>query len=153
MLVLLHQVAQAQRVALVQVEVDVDRLELLEGREQRRTVRADDVARIHLPRADPPGERRGDLRVSEVDLRELELRLGLVALADPVLDRRPGRRVLLHHRFLAVELRLGADERGLVQLDLLDVRRLLDDEEDLALLHDVAVLEVDRLEEPRTRGP
>ncbi len=141
-----HLLAQVQRVALVQVEVDVDRVELLDGREHRGPAGAHEVARVHLPRAEPALERRPDLRVSEVDLRELELRLGLIPLADPALDGRLRRRVLLHHRLLAVELQLRADESGLVQLDLRLVGRLLDDEEEVPLRHHGAVLEVDRLE-------
>src|SRR4029077_2511555 len=76
--VLLHQVAQVQGVPLVEIEADVDRLELLDGREQSRSAGADDVAGIHLPGSDAAGERRDDLRVAEVDLGELELRLRLV---------------------------------------------------------------------------
>ena len=106
----------------------------------------DEVPRIHLAGAQPALERGPDLRVAEIDLRQLELRLRLVALADPALHGRLGGRVLLHHGLLPVELELRSREGGLVELDLGRVRRLLDDEEQLPFRHDGAVLEVHGLE-------
>ena len=121
-------------------------MELLDRRQDGRAARADEVARIHLARAQPALERRPDLRVAEIDLRQLELRLRLVALADPVLHGRLGGGVLLHHGLLSVELELRSREGGLVELDLSLVRRLFDHEQQLAFRHDGSIFEVHGLE-------
>ena len=75
---LAHRLPHLKRVALVEVEVDVNRQQLIERRELGRAARADKIARVDQTLADAPGERRGNASVTEIDLGQLDLRLGLV---------------------------------------------------------------------------
>ncbi len=118
------------------------------------------VAGIDLMAADPTIERRHDPCVAEVDLSDLEVGVGLVhrglsgvALRLPVLHLRLRGRLLLDQSLLTLVLRSRLRERCLLLLDRslgqLDVGFIglgLDHEQQIALLHDGAIFEVDRLE-------
>ena len=152
--------AQAQHVLLVDVEVDVDRRQLVDRGELGGRARPDQIAGIDLTAPDPAIERRHDPGVAEVDAGKLEVGVGLVdaglaalGLGLPVLDVQFGGRLLLDQPLLALvfrgrlgERRLPLLDRGLCQLDVGLVGLGLDHEQQIAFLDDRAVLEIHRLE-------
>jgi hypothetical protein len=136
-------------------DVHVDGVELLHGREQGRLRLLDVGALGHRGAADPPRHRRGHHRVAQVDLGGLDrgaaggdVGLGRLQLGDGVVV------ILLAHRVLGDELgvalrlqarrrdgRLGARELRLRGVERGLVRRGVDDEEPLPLLHVAALRE------------
>ena len=107
-----------------------------------------------------PVEGGADRGVAEIDLGEIDLRLGaeharlrLVAVGTPAVDVDRRGRLLLEQAGVAVELGLGVQELGLDRLELrlrlLQLRLvgvLLEREQQVALLDPLAVLEMDLLE-------
>src|ERR1700722_6727094 len=76
----LHRGLEARQIVLRNSEVNRDRLQLRNHRESGRVGRMNDIARIHQPEPDPPGDRRSDAAVSE-------LKFGIVDDALVALDR------------------------------------------------------------------
>ena len=160
---LLHAIArEGQVVALAHVEIEVDRVDRDDGREQGRRARrgpaaGDQIADRDQMRADAPGERGHDPAMLDVELGVADLRLGLVDGSLPRLL--VGRALLDAFRRAGVALlqRLGTDEFTVGQLELggrtfelrhrlgqaVFVRPRIDDEQQIALLDDVAILEMD----------
>ena len=157
---------EAQQVPLVHGEVDVDRVGARDDGERGGPAGAHEVAGGDQVAVHAAVEGRGHPGVAEVDARQLQsgpglgdTRLGRVALGLPALDLRLGRGVLLKERELAVVLLAGAQQLGLggsqLAFGLLDLRFVdvrLDGEEQRALLHGLAVLEVDPGQKPLDPG-
>ena len=157
----------AQQIALVDREVGVDRVDLVDLGELGLAVGADEVAGVDQMPAHAPVERGADRRVAEIDLGEIDLRLGaeharlrLVAVGAPAVDVDRGGRLLLEQAGVAVELGLGVQELGLDRLELrlrlLQLRLvgvLLEREQQVALLDPLAVLEMDLVEDSPGPAP
>src|SRR5262249_16319990 len=141
-----HLCVEMQRIAFVEAEVDVDRHQLVERRQCRRPVGANEITGIDLPRADPSREGGGDLGVAEIDLRQLHLGLCLVTLAQLLLDTRYSRSVFLDQLLLPLELGLRLLQSRLVQCKLLLVLLWVNHKENLAGFHKGAILKTYRLE-------
>ena len=150
-------------IGLAHVEIEIDRVERDDRRQQRRWARAAPAAAHQVAgrdemRADPPGERRGDTRELEVEPRVHDGRLGgvdgglLAALVGGTLVHGFRRAELGSLELLRPpELRLGQRLLGLRGLQLCDAlvepdleRPRVDGEEQIALVHDLPVLERDR---------
>ncbi len=153
--------ADAQEIALVDREVGVDRVDLVDLGQHGLAVGADQVAGVDQMPAHAPVERCGDGGVAEIDLGDIDLRLGaehpglgLVAVGAPGVDvhRRGG--LLLEQARIAVEFGLGVEELRLhrlqLRLRLLQLRLigvLLQREQQVALLDPLAVLKMDLVQE------
>ena len=138
-------------------EDDRDRLDLREEDDAVRIARRHVVALVDLPQADPAGDRRGDVAVGEVQLRAVHG--ALVRLCHPLVlgDQRPLRvdlllrdGVLRRERDVAVEvdlrlleLRLRLEELPLGLLEGRLVGARVDDRKDVALVHHLALGELD----------
>ena len=112
-----------------------------------------DVARIHQPQADAPGDGCGDIAVNQIHFHRVDQ--ALIVLHDPfvLLDKRDlrgqlllGNRVLFDQRFIArlvdlrvVEQSLVADELPFVLRQLRLIRPRIDFGELVALMHHVAL--------------
>jgi hypothetical protein len=150
-----------QQVALVDREVDVERIGLVDLREVRRLAGPpDEVAGVDEVSSHAAVERSRHARVAQVQLRDLDLRFGAeerrgrsVAVVLPAIDLGLRRGVLLDEAGVARELRRRVAEgrllRGDLRLGLLELCLVLlglDREEEVALLHLRAVREVHLLE-------
>lgn len=127
--------AQLQAVEARLREIDVDRIELLDGRHQRRLARLHVRARRDLRDADAARDRRDDIRIAEVDLRGLDgglarahvggrlplrgHRIVVLLLADRV--RGDEHLVARDERVLRREVRLRLRERRLRAVQLRDI--------------------------------
>ena len=158
--------ADPEDVLLAHVEVDIDRVELDDGRELGGGRGADQLADRDQMLGHDAVERSRDGRIAEVGLGNDEIALGIldigprrVALGLGLIEGVLRQHVLPQQGFLAGELglgvhelRLGAVELGFALLDLGLVHRLLDLEEQVALLHQRAVDIVDRGQEALDAG-
>ena len=141
---------------LVDVEVGVPRTGRLNGRQQGFVRGAHEIAEVDQPPSGAPLEGGVDLRVTQIDLRLLDVGLaahhsclGRALLGRARLELLLGDRVLAEEDVGAGEVRLGqlqsrlglrAPGLGLGQLGL--VRPGLDDEQQRALRHDAAFGEI-----------
>ena len=155
-----HRCLDPQHLLLADREGGVDRIELHDGGELGRPGDADQTAHRYEMRGDHAVERRGDLRVAEVDRGDrhpglIVLYLGLVgiALGAGLVDLRLRGEVALAQRGLPGELGLGLNQvglggrqRGLRLLQLRLIRRRLDHEQRVGLLGRRAILVVDLLQ-------
>ena len=110
--------ADLQNLLLVDAEIDVDRIDLHDGRELGRPSRTDERTRIDEPRRDDARERRLDFGVAEVDLRLLHLAFGLlergergVALGAAFVELGLARHLALLQGQLAIEVGLGLHQQ------------------------------------------
>src|SRR5262245_7115639 len=154
-----------EKVALADLEGDIDGVLADDGRELAGGG-LDQIAFGDDGDSDPSIDGRVDLRVAEIDLRLVELRLRLHdaglrrLLVGFALVDRGLRDVLVAHQLLAaLELQLGVDlgrlGLGNICARLLDGRligRLLDAEQEIALLDVLPLFEVALLEEARHAG-
>ncbi len=149
-----------QHLRLAEVEVDVHRIGLHDGRELRRPADAHERAHVHEMMGDDPVEGRRHVRVAEIDVGELDGGLGaedrgvrLVDVGLPLLNGGLGREVLPAERRLPVVFGLvvgllgfGVGERRLRLVELRLVLVALDAEELRSLGDDRPVLVVDRVQ-------
>ena len=161
------QVAQEVRLAAVEHEVNgIDRHD--DGQQRRAGLAAgDQIAGIDAPVGDAPGDRRAHLGPFEIELGLLERGLGRGDLAGGVaLRRSPGIELPLGHGLAAHQRRRALARRavaisslalralhiglGLLDRDLVGAR--IDDEQEVALLDDLAVLEMDGIDEAGDPG-
>ena len=158
---------QPRQVEIADVEVDVNRVDLVDlGQDRAVASRSDEIAGVHQPSIHPAVERGGDPGVVQVELGQISLGLGGaevgrrgVPLEAPVFDVGPGGRVVLDQVGVAGQLGFGPLQLGPVLQDgglglpeVVLVRVLLDDEERLALLDLLPVLEEDLFEIPHHPG-
>ena len=136
-----HRVANAQGIALVEIEINIDGHDIVHSGQLGVAADADHVADIHQMTSDASAKRCGDMGVTEIQLGQIELRLRLVALALPALDIGHGGGVLFDHFLLAVKFRLRPEQLRLRNFQLLFVRFRLDDEEQLVRFDKRAILE------------
>ncbi len=153
----------AQEVCLAAVEYEVDRVDGHDDGEQRRAARTtgDEVAGIDAPVRDAPGDRCAHLCPFEIELRLLQGSLGRAHLAGGVTLGCPaGIELALGHGLVAhqrgrplhvkggdLELGLGALEIGLRLLDRELIGARIDDEQSVALLDQLAFVEVNGIDE------
>ena len=159
-----HRPLVAEEVGLAHVEDEVDRALRDDGGQERRF--GDQVADVDPAIGDPPADRRRDLGVLEIELglldgrlRRADGRFGGLALLQPLVvvglgERRAADQLgdALELELGELELRLGAREIGLGALQRGLERPRVDQEQVLALLDGLAVLEVDGREIARDPG-
>ncbi len=121
---LLLPLADTQQIELVDREVDVDRIDLVDLGERRLLAAgAHDVADVDKPSPHATVERRRHLRVADVQIGEVDLRLGVgerrsrrIALKAPIIDVGGSRRLLLEQARVSVEFGLCIEQRRLLGL-------------------------------------
>ncbi len=148
-----------RQVVLGQGEDHRNRLRLRDDDDAARQVRRRHIiAGVDLAQPDPAGDRRGDVTIDEVEFLRVDLRLVDPDLRpvlrdgiDLVVARLRRDRVLRRQGVVALEIDLGASERGLIlgELRLVLLQRHLvgprvDLGEKVALLDVLALLEADR---------
>ena len=162
-----HEVAQiGQERALVDVEIELDRVERHDRREER-VVCVDEVPDRNEPPRDTSRDGRADLREFHVELGSAQGRIGsveggpgaerhLAALVGDLLRDVAG----LAQLVCALEIALGEIERGLGRRDAghgviqrIPIGALVDREEEVALLDDGAVDEMNLVEITRHPRP
>ncbi len=154
-------VAQERR--LVEGEFEADRIDRYDGGEQRRhagDAAGDEIARRDAPVADPAGDRRAQFGELQVELGLLDRRLlrrdlglrGAVRLR-ALIEQLLGDGALAHQRLRALQIGFGEGEISLRlrQIGARLIQRVLerpavDGEQQVALLDDLAVLEMDLVE-------
>ena len=128
---------------------------LADDERQHAAVRADDIALRHVGAADPSRDRRGDVRVTEIDLRRLQVGLvgqnravGLLVRGPGLVSRHLGAGLRLQQRFGTIQLERGQHLGGLAALQrplrLFDgglEQPLLDAVKRRAFLDDITFLE------------
>ena len=152
--------ADPQHVLFVDVEIHVNGVELHDGRELGRRRRTDEFSDRNKMRADDAIERRDDIGIAEIDCGDPGVGLGLLQAGLGVIAGRSGRiegrlrnRLPGNQIHLTVVVGLGLlqcrPRPGLGRLCLLELVLVgfgLDREQRRALLHETAVLVVDRLQ-------
>ncbi len=118
--------AQRQQVAGRLGHVDIDRIELLDGRQFLGLAVADQRAFGHCGAADAPGDRRQHLGVAQVDARPLQFRLGLQAGRARLVIGLLAHRLVLDQFGVAVGQRLAGRQAGLGTLQGCLVHRRID---------------------------
>ncbi len=134
-------------------ENDADGLKLGDHQESGAVAGLNDVAGIHQPEADAPGDGRGDVAIDQIDLHRLNQTLIVLDYSFVGLDGSDlrgklllGDGVLLDERFITRLVDAGVVERGLIAQQLPFILRQLgfiragiDLGQRVALLHDVAL--------------
>ena len=150
----------SQQVRLVDGEVNIDGVNLIDFGQERELAGPHQVARVHQAPVDAAVEGGHHPGVVQIQLGQVPGRLGRfhggqggVPLEPPVVQVRLGRGFLLHQLGIAVGFDDGVIVIGFLLQDLrLGLRQLsligivLNQEEQLALFHHVAVLKKDLLQ-------
>ena len=149
-----HETPQPERIARVDREVHIDRIDLLDDDDggRHRCVLADHVADIDQMLPEKAVEGRRDRGVLKVQLGEGDIRQILLHFGEILLHGVLGSRVLLDHLQLPVVLRGRVGQLGLIEIQVLDVLILLDLEERGPFLDVGTILKIQGIQITRDPG-